>query len=441
MISVALPMVVSLSCDTVMTFTDRWFLAKLGENFMNAAFLGGFSAFAMQTFFVGLIGYSTALVAQSYGAGQHARCRQAAVQAIWVALLAWPLLLLCIPGAHYLFPRLGLPEAQIGPQLVYFDLLIFGGSLLGLLRGALSGYFSGLGKTRVVMAASLAAMVSNVFFVWVLVFGHLGLPALGITGAAIGTILAGGIGLGVLAYAWLKNRAPSEKTDWRIDRPLMGELLRKGTPSGVEFFLNMIAFQSLILLFQRQGELSATAATVMFNWDMVAFVPLIGIEIGTTSLVGRYVGARNPAAVQRTLGSGIKLGSGFSAIMLFVFLLFPDVLVDVFRPDQSSANFEAARGLAINMVRLVSLYIGSNVLILVFAGALRGAGDTFWAMCATVGMHWAMVAVLWTSLEVFQLGTLKAWSILIVFFLFYPVVLGLRWRSGQWRKLMAEAAN
>ena len=437
MISVALPMVVSLSCDTVMTFTDRWFLSKLGENLMNAAFFGGLSAYVVTTFFVGLIGYSTALVAQSYGAGQHARCRQAAVQAMWVAILAWPLLLLCIPGAHYLFPRLGQPEAQVGPQLVYFDLLVFGGSLFGLLRGALSGYFSGLGKTRVVMVASLAAMISNVFFVWVLVFGHLGLPALGITGAAIGTVLAGGVGLGVLARAWFANRAPSDKTNWRIDKPLMGELLRKGTPSGVEFFLNMLAFQIMILLLQRQGEVSATAASVMFNWDMVPFVPLIGIQVGTTSLVGRYIGARNPAAVRRTLHSGIKLGLGFLALVFFVFLLFPEMLVDMFRPDGNGATFDQARGLAIQLVRLISIQVAANALILVLAGALRGAGDTFWALCATVSMNWVRLILLWILLELFHLGMFNAWCILVALLPLYPLMLALRWRSGQWRRFMA----
>lgn len=440
MIAVALPMVVSLSCDTMMTFTDRWFLSKLGEDLMNAAFIGGLSAFVIQTFFTGLIGYSTAMVAQEYGAGRTTRCRLATVQAMWVALLAWPLLLLAIPAAHYVFPRLGLPAAQIGPQLIYFDLLVFAGSILGLMRGALSGYFSGLGKTRVVMCASLAAMISNVFLVWVLVFGHLGFPAMGITGAAIGTICAGAIGLGVLLRAWFASQTPTEKTQnvWRMDRTIMGELLRKGTPSGIEFFLNMLAFQSLVLLLQRQGPISATAATIMFNWDLVSFVPLIGIEIGTTSLVGRYIGAQNPAAVRRTLGSGIRLGLCFSTCVLLAFLLFPGVLVDVFRPEIASTSFTQARELAINMVRVASIYIGTQVFLLVFAGALRGAGDTFWAMCATVSMHWTMVAVLWFALEILGFSTLSAWMALIALFLLYPLVLGLRWKSGHWRKLMAE---
>lgn len=438
MFSIALPMVISLSCDTVMTFTDRWFLSRLDENLMNAAFAGGLSAFAIQTFFVGLIGYSTALVAQELGARRPARCHLAAIQALWVALLAWPLLLLCIPLGHVLFPRLGLPAQQIGPQLQYFDILV-AGSVLGLARGALSGFFSGTGYTRVVMLASVTSMLTNVLLVWLLVFGHWGFPALGIVGAGIGTLCAAAVGVLVLGLVWLRQRRDlsadvAKACRWCWDRELMGALLRKGTPSGMEFFLNMLAFQWIVLLLQRQGQASATSATIMFNWDMVSFVPLIGIEISTTSLVGRYIGARNYAAVRRTLGSGIKMGWLFSAVVLVAFLLFPGALVDVFRPESAGALFMQARPLAINMIQVASLYIGIEAVMLVLTGALRGSGDTFWTMCATVGLHWLLVAVLWVSLEVLHLGPLWSWLVLVVCFLSFPLVLSWRWRQARWRE-------
>jgi multidrug resistance protein, MATE family len=215
----------------------------------------------------------------------------------------------------------------------------------------------------------------------------------------------------------------------------MGELLRKGSPSGTEFFLNMLAFQTITLLFQRQGDTSATAATIMFNWDMVSFVPLVGVEIGVTSLVGRYVGARNFAAVRRSLRSGLLLGWLFSAVVLVAFVAFPGALVDVFRGARPSAAFLGGRELAIHMVRIASVYVGIEAVLLVFSGALRGAGDTFFTMLATTGLHWLLVAALWLTLEVLGLSTLTAWVVLVGIFLLFPLVLGLRWRSGRWRQV------
>ncbi len=445
MLSVALPMVVSLSCDTVMVFTDRWFVSRLGSSAMNAVFVGGLAAFSTQTFFTGLIGYSTALVGQQFGAGRPVKCVLGAYQALILAVVAWPLLLLLIPAGNAIFPHLGLPPSQIPDQLRYFDLLMLG-SGLGLLRGAFSGFFSGLGHTRIVMLASLTSMLTNLPLVWILVFGRLGFPALGVTGAAIGTLVASGLGLTVLATAFFaKNgaRILGPIPPFRLDRPLMVELLRKGTPSGAEFFLNMLAFQIIVLLFQRQGETSATAASIMFSWDMVSFVPLVGVEIGVTSLVGRYAGARNFAAVRRALRSGIKLGWLFSAVVLVAFVAFPGVLVDVFRGAPPSVAFLEGRALAIDMVRIASIYVSIEAILLVFTGALRGVGDTLFAMLASSGLHWLLVLALFITLEVLKLSTLTGWIVLVAVFFAFPVAFGLRWKSGRWRrmKLAVEAID
>ena len=443
MVSVALPMVVSLSCDTVMTFTDRWFVSQLGSSAMNAVFAGGLAAFSAQTFFTGLIGYNTALVAQEYGAGHKDKCAIAAVQAVLVALVAWPLLLLLIFVGNALFPRLGLPTSQLSDQIRYFDLLMLG-SGLGLLRGAFSGFFSGLGRTRIVMLASLLSMLVNVLLVWMFVFGKLGLPALGITGAAIGTLLASAFGVLALAFAFLSKRGARSVGPLprlRLERRLMGELLRRGTPSGLEFFINMLAFQAIVMLFHRQGETSATAATIMFSWDMVSFVPLVGVEIGVTSLVGRYVGARNEAAIHRSLRSGMHLGWLFSAVVLVAFVAFPQPLVDVFRGDVPSQAFLDGRGLAINMVRLASAYVGIEAVLLVYSGALRGAGDTLFTMLASNGLHWFLVLALWVTLEVLRCSTLTGWIVLIAVFLLFPLVFGLRWKSGRWRDALLQTTT
>lgn len=441
MLAVALPMIVSLSCDTVMTFTDRWFLSRLSENLMNASFAGGLAGFSIQTFFIGLIGYSTALVAQQFGANHHFKAVLAGVQALWIALLAWPILLLCIPVGKYLFQNIGLPANQIVPQTEYFQILVYG-SIFGLCRGAFAGYFSGIGRTRVVMIASLSAMISNIFLVWIFVFGHFGMPAMGIKGAAIGTVCAGAIGLAVLVAYWFghTNRLiyRAQKI-WKFEKELFMELVKKGTPSGAEFFLNMLAFQTIVFLFQRQSPESATAATIMFNWDMVSFVPLVGMEIGTTSLVGRYMGAKDIDAVKRTLWSGLKLGWMFSGFVFIAFLVFPGFLVDIFRPELVSISFNEARDLAIQMMRIASIYIGIEAVMLVYTGALRGSGDTLYTMCATVGLHWLLVLSLWITLEVYHLGTIKGWIVLVVIFMLFPIVLGIRWHLGKWKKTITDS--
>jgi MATE family multidrug resistance protein len=91
---------------------------------------------------------------------------------------------------------------------------------------------------------------------------------------------------------------------FHYDKNMMGSLLSFGYPAGLELFLNMLPFNTLIAVLHRHGPVTATAATILFNWDLISFLPLVGIEIGVTSLVGRYIGARELSAVHQSTRRG-----------------------------------------------------------------------------------------------------------------------------------------
>lgn len=439
MLQIAFPMVLSMSFDTLMTFVDRLFLSRLGSEQMNAAMAGGLAQFMLQTFFVGLIGYSSALVAQNLGAGKLWRCAPTLAQAVGIALLAYPVLLSLRPLVYLMFDKAGVDPIQLVPQSIYFDTLLYG-SIIGLLRHTFGCFFSGVGETRIVMQASFVGLLVNCGMNYLLIFGKCGFPALGIRGAALGTLCAGAVMLAILV-ARVFSRTYRERFGtthcWKLHRGLFALLVRKGTPSGLEMFLNMLAFQCMILLFHGQGLAVATAATIMFTWDSMSFMPLLGLEIAATSLVGRYVGANDFVAAHRATHSGIKLGWIFSGIVLVAFVGFPLYLVDIFRPDPVDAYFLGGRDLAIFMVRIAAIYVTTEAVMVVYAGALRGTGDTFWVLCAMVSLQWLMVLLLWLTLDVFHLGPAKAWAMLVGSFMLFPLVFRFRWKSGKWKGQLA----
>jgi MATE family multidrug resistance protein len=436
MLAISLPMVVSQASETVLIFTDRLFLSRLGPVQMSAAMSGGLTAFMMMTFFLGLIGYATALAAQYLGAGRKSRCATVLSQAVIVALVAYPLILAARPLAHGLFALTDIPAEQLEPQQLYFDILL-GGTILALLRSCFASFFSGVGRTRVVMLSALATMLVNVGVNYVLIFGRLGLPALGIRGAAYGTILGSLCGLLILLTAYLtrSNRREFEVAFPRFDGEVMRKLLRFGCPAGVELFLNLLAFTAMILLFHSHGLVTATAVTIVFNWDMVSYVPLLGIQIGVVSLVGRYMGAGRPEIAERVTISGLKMGWAYSSVILVLFVGLPEQLVAVFQPLEPDIIFAEAAPLAVGMLRLAALYVLADAVMVVFSGALRGAGDTFWTMCISVGLHWLLLPLLFISLKVLHLSPQIAWLALVVFFLSFSGVFYLRYRSGRWKTL------
>lgn len=437
MIAMALPMLISFACDTVMIFTDRLLLSRLGPDSMNAALGGGLSFYMMITLLLGLTGYTTALVAQYLGANRKNTCAIILTQAVILALAAWPLIILCRPLASGLFNLMGISTEQSGPQLIYFNALVLG-AVLPLVRHCFASFFTGIGSTRVVMGASLLAMVVNVFASWILIFGKFGFPELGIVGAAYGSLFASFCAILVLVGTYL---SPKIRNEYRVlesfvfRAEVMKKLLRYGTPSGVEMFLSVTAFNFMVMIFHSLGPVPATAASIVLNWDMVTYVPLMGIEIGVTSLVGRYMGAGQPDIAHRSVMSGIKVGSMYSLLMLILFLFFPTTLVTVFEPVGLNEVFDHAVPAAVFMLRLVSLYLVSEIVLVVFIGALRGAGDTMWTMCFGVGMHWIMAAALFVMLRIWHFSIEKAWAIFIGMFLVLSTILIFRYRAGKWRTL------
>ena len=433
LLSIAFPLVVSQGCETLMMFTGRLFLSRLGSEYMAAAMGGGLTCFMLTTFFVGLTGYTNALVAQYYGSGQPERCGLAAGQALIISLAAYPLLLAAIPIGTALFHAVGVPENQLGPQTTYFTIAMLG-TVISLARGTLGSFFSGIGRTRIVMVSAATCLVVNVGAAYVLIFGKLGLPALGIAGAGIGMLVAGASGLLVLIAAYLlqENRLDyGTVAGLRWHWPTMTKLLRLGAPSGAELFLNLLAFNLLVLVFHSRGPEVAAAVTVAFNWDMMSFIPLIGINIGVASLVGRNMGARRPDLAHRVTMSGIKLVCVYISIIILTYSLLPTVLAGLFL---SPADGEAWR-LAVFMVRLVSVYVFADALGLVFSGALRGAGDTFATMCLSVSTHWVLLLTTVFNLRVLQASPRAAWIVLVILIWTIGGAFYLRYRTGHWRTL------
>jgi MATE family multidrug resistance protein len=215
----------------------------------------------------------------------------------------------------------------------------------------------------------------------------------------------------------------------------MKRLLRFGYPAGLEMFLNLLAFCVMILTFHGHSLATATATTIMFNWDMVSFVPLLGLEIGVMSLVGRYMGAGRPDMAHRAAMSGLKSGWVYSAVILILFACFPHQLVEVFRPGHADPVFDQAVPTAVFMIRFASLYVLIEAVVVVLVGALRGAGDTFWAMCISVGLHWLLVPILFVILHVLKRSPETAWVAMVFTFLIFSVLFYLRYRSGKWRTI------
>jgi multidrug resistance protein, MATE family len=433
LLSIALPMIVSQASETVMLFVDRLFLSRVGQLHLSAAMAGGLTNFTVASVFVGIAGYVNAIVAQYYGAHREDQCARAAAQSVYFSLMATPLLLLItlvIPG---FFEWIGHDPGQVPLESIYAQWLIAGAVIL-LLRNGLTGFFLGIGKTRVVMVSNIAAMLVNVPLNYVLIFGRFGFPELGIVGAAIGTLGGGLVGFGILMLAYLSprmHRRYQTRSRWRFDREMFARLLRFGTPAGIEIFLNVLAFNLFVQLMHGYGANVAAATTITFNWDIVAFIPMLGLGVATTAVVGQYVGANDLDGAHKSTLLALRIGWLYSGSMMILFFVGARPLVGVF--SSGFADPGAVSGLAETMLRLAGLYTMADSTQLIFAGALRGAGDTSWVMRASAILHWIFAGVAIVLIRVVQAPPVLVWVFFIVFVVSLGLTMYLRFRSGVWR--------
>lgn len=156
-----------------MLFVNRLFLSRVGKYELAAAMSGGLTSLVLSSFFEGLVGYVTALVAQYYGAGRREMCTRATTQALYLALASYPILLAFLPLIRYVFVVTGQDPSLAALATAYAKMLL-AGSIFVILRIALGSFFIGIGKTRIVMIANMASAFLSIPFNYVFILENWG---------------------------------------------------------------------------------------------------------------------------------------------------------------------------------------------------------------------------------------------------------------------------
>jgi MATE family multidrug resistance protein len=343
-----------------------------------------------------------------------------------------------------IFEGMGHEPEMVELERTYY-LILMSGVLVTLSKVCISSYFAGIGRTYVVMICDVFGLVVNVPLCYVMAFGKLGFPALGIVGAGISTVIATILAF-LLFIAFYFHRRHREEfgvmRSFVLDTKILRRYWRLGFPSGLEMFLNVAAFNLFLLMFQSYGIAEAASAAIVFNWDILSFVPMIGLNLGVISLVGRFVGARNMERVNEVMTAAFTLGLSYSAMLAVIYITWRYPLVEVFAPP--SGDFTAIRELSAFMMIGLSSYVMADAVILVSGGILRGAGDTRWLMVASVSLHWAMLVAQFFIIRVLKLSPDVSWIAFCVLVFSIALVYALRLRSPQWRapealeRVMAE---
>ena len=432
LLRLAYPMIISQGAFAVMIFTDRYFMSLVSPTHMGASLGGGVASFFCMSLFIGVLSYGNALTAQYFGRKQFDKCSRVVTQGLLLTLFFAPLLVAIGYLSLGSFEFMGHAPEQAVLAKQYFIILIWGASF-SLAKTCIASYFSGIGRTYIVMIADTVGVAINIPLTWALIFGYGEVPALGIAGAAYATIISSLISLLIFCYFYLETHHATSfrvKQSFQLDRGILRRFVRLGFPSGIEMFLNVAAFNLFLLMFQSYGIAESASAAIVFNWDIVSFVPMIGLNVAIISLIGRYIGAGDTTLMSQVIRISFILGLGYSSVLALLFYLGREPLVAIFLATGSSGEI---RTLASFMMIGLATYVMADATILIAGGALRGAGDTRWLMWASVLIHWLMLLVQYFVIKVWELGPKVSWVVFVAMILITAIIYLLRLTSSRWR--------
>lgn len=427
--TISAPLMLTLLSTSLMLFLDRLILAHYSTEAMNAAVTAGVVCAVFQFAGTAIAAIAEVFVGQLNGAKQTHRIGEPVWQMIWFAffsiLIFWPTAFF---GAQYLIPaqyeELGIP---------YFQWIMFFGPCNPLIA-AISGFFIGQGKTKLIVFAAVIANVLNLLFDIILIFGVDNIiPPLGITGAAIATCCAMVIQAFILFIIFIKkkNRQSLGTARWRLQPKLFFSCLKISVPNALSHQVELTAWALLFNFMATMGNEHVTVAAIAQSVFILFAFLTEGLSVGITSVVSNMIGAKQPALAARTFYAALKLHGSFLIILAIPLIIYPDIVIYGFLPSVSDQLYTYLQ-FALLSIWIFFLFDG---IVWILSGILTAGGDTKYMVHMTLGCVLFFV-LLPTYLFVVLLkgNPITIWKIMPLFAAIHFVCYYWRYKSDHWYK-------
>ncbi len=434
----ALPLILSTGSWSLQHFVDRMFLTWYSPEAIAASLPAGLLNWTLISLFIGVAAYVNTFVSQYYGAKQPQKIGPAVWQGIYVAGIAVLAAAVFYPLTGFFFSSFGHDPGVRVLEEEYFRILLVGTPFV-VVANALSGFFSGLGRTWVVMWVNVVGTLVNLVLDYLLIFGNLGFPELGMAGAGWATVLAMVVTTSLFFVLFLQsknNRLFSTRKGWRFNPELFRRLIRYGAPNGLQYVLELTAFTLFILLVGKLGMMELAASNIAFNINMLAFLPMHGLTIAVSILVGQRLGENRPRLAEQTTWAAFYLAFGFFALLGLSYFVVPQLFLAPFAWQANSENFSEISSLAAVLLRFVALYCLFDAGNMIFSGALKGAGDTRFVAVVSLGLSWTLMVVpSFLVVYVFQGHIYWLWTSVTAYIAGLCIAFWLRFKKGKWKKM------
>jgi MATE family multidrug resistance protein len=385
MFALALPVVLAELGWVTMGMVDTLMVGPLGPEAIGAVGIGSSVSMGFTVFAMGLLLGLDTLVSQAFGAGRLEDCHRWLLHGAVLAIaLSVPVTLLLLAVAAGLDGWGLVPEVLVLTR-PYLSVIAWSVPPL-LLYASFRRYLQGMGVVRPVMIALLTANIANAIACWILIYGRLGAPALGVTGAAWATVVARimmvGFLLVVILYREHGRRPGLFETPRRLEWPWFKRLLQLGAPAASQLTLEVGVFAAATALAGRLPPAALAAHQIAINIAAFTFMVPLGIASAGAVRVGHAVGRRDAAGAARAGWTALLFGVLFMSAAAASFLLTPRFLIGAFTDDAQVLH------VGTTLLAIAAVFQIFDGLQGVSTGVLRGLGDTRTAMLWNLGAHW-----------------------------------------------------
>lgn len=434
-LTLAWPAVLEMCLHTLYWICDAAMVMRLGAREASAV------EYAASLLF-GIIGVCGALgvgvnslVARFIGADDSESAGLTAGQAVTLSLLITSFLLLVMGIFGKPFCLWAIKDGPTAALTVeYFYVTLFSGGAFWLMILVVNGVIRGMGNTRVPMYIALAANIFNIFFDYVLIFGKLGFPELGVKGAALATGAAQLLGLAVgLTYLFKRRRelGLSRKSFFPIRKQVLKSMFAISYPLGLEEAVyssgRLISMTWIAVL----GPIAFAANTAAVAAESFSFMPGYAFAIAATTLVGQDLGAGKPRDAVRTGTLATVMATMFMCASALVFFFFPHSIMRIFDPPEAEVL-----SLGIACLRIAAVEQPFMAIAYTLAGALKGAGDTKGPFLAGfIGGLVVRLPLTYLVVYVLELSVTYIWWVSALQYLTTMLVILHRFRRTKWHRL------
>ncbi len=442
LLRVALPLVISSGSNTLLYVVDRIFLTWYSDKAhpaIAAALPAGMLHWTLLSLGFGTVSYVNAFVAQFDGAGEPRRVGAILWQGIYLSLIAAGVVMAFVPFAPAFFEWFGHDPEVRRLETVYFNVLCLGSGPL-LLSTTLACFFSGRGQTLPIMWVNIAVTIVHIVLDYVLIFGFAGSPAFGMAGAAAATAISYAVGAVLYVLLLVFGRGNGRYALWagrRFDRELFTRLLRFGIPNGVQMFIDVVAFTIFIQIVAGMGTTEMLAANnLTFNLNALVFIPLNGLGTAVMTLTGQRIGARQPELAVRTVYKALALALVYVSGFCVVYLFAPNLILSPYAYRADPETFAGIQLYIVGLLRFVALYSFFDAMAVLFSAAIRGAGDTRFALrfsCTTSIL--VMVLPTYLAAHYWNAGLDAAWISVSAAIIVLGIGFWIRFHQGRWKHM------